>query len=320
MPEDLKILAVSAIITAVIQLGGFAIAYALKTEVFYDILGGINFLALCIYSAIEGSSAYSWSDDPRKISFSVIFSCSRLWLLLFLAYRAKERGGDSRFDEVKGNFLVFLVYWIFQAVWVYAISLPLLFVNSSDHFTQFSVFDYITIIGFGIGVVLEVAADVQKTMWVKAGRQGHFCQLGVWKYSRHPNYFGEILQWWSAWGFSYRSGSGAGEVQWWIGILSPVITMQILLFTSGTGVANANGKGLKRYYDACPEEYTDYRKKTSILVPMIGYKYIPLFLKRTLFFDLKSYEYKPEEVDDVPDRVKEGGEIPKNYQSTDISR
>lgn len=213
------------------------------------------------------------------------------------------------------TFFVFLFYWIFQAVWVFSISLPLFLVNSSDHSAAFSVFDYITIIGFGIGVVLEVSADIQKTLWVKAGRQGNFCQVGVWKYSRHPNYFGEILQWWSAWGFSYRSGSGFGDVQFWIGILSPLITMQILLFTSGTGVANANGKGLKRYYIACPEEYTDYRKKTSILIPMIGYKYVPLFLKRTVFLDLKSYEYTPEEVDDNLDEVKEGSELPENYQS-----
>jgi len=95
--------------------------------------------------------------------------------------------------------------------------------------------------------------------------------------------------------------------------------MQILLFTSGTGVANANGKGLKRYYDACPEEYTDYRKKTSILIPMIGYQYVPLFLKRTIFLDLKSYEYKPEEVDDNPDKVEKGGETPEDYKSININ-
>lgn len=72
--------------------------------------------------------------------------------------------------------------------------------------------------------------------------------------------------------------------------------MQILLFTSGTGVANANGAGLKRYYDKCPEEYSEYRKSTSILIPMIGYRYVPIFIKRTIFLDLKRYEYQPENV------------------------
>jgi len=292
-----NILAFSAAITGAIQLIGFSVAYALTTEVFYDILGGLNFLTLGIYSAIDGqTSGFPWNEDSRKVSCTVIFLCSRLWLLTFLAWRAHERGGDSRFDEVKGNFFVFLFYWIFQAGWVFAISLPVIFVNSSDLPSQFSSFDYVAIIGFGLGVIVEVSADIQKSVWVKAGRHGDFCQVGVWKYSRHPNYFGEILQWWSAWGFSYNSGSGVGDIQWWFGILSPLLTMQILLFTSGTGVANANGAGLKRYYDKCPEEYSEYRKSTSILIPMIGYRYVPIFIKRTIFLDLKRYEYQPENV------------------------
>ena len=63
------------------------------------------------------------------------------------------------------------------------------------------------------------------------------------------------------------------------------MTMHILLNTPGTGVPNANGKSLKRYYDKFPEEYAKYREETSILSPMIGYKYVPMFLKRTIFFD-----------------------------------
>jgi len=305
MQLEAQILAISAAITAGIQLGGFFVAYALKTEVFFDILGGLNFLVLGVYSAIDGQSPeYAWGSDPRKVSCTVIFSCSRLWLLIFLAWRAHDRGGDSRFDDVKGSFILFLFYWIFQAVWVFTISLPVIFVNASDLPAETSIFDYISIVGFGIGVILQVAADIQKSTWVKAGRKGSFCQVGVWKYSRHPNYFGEILQWWSAWGFSYGSGSGAGDVQWWFGILSPLITMKILLFTSGTGVANANGKGLKRYYDKCPIEYSEYRKSTSILIPMVGYKYIPMILKRTIFLDLKHFEYEPE-VSDQNSNVQE---------------
>ena len=70
--------------------------------------------------------------------------------------------------------------------------------------------------------------------------------------------------------------------------------MQILLNTPATGVYNANGKNLKRYYDSYPEEYALYRKKTSILFPLpCGiYASVPMFLKRTLFLDLKKYEYK----------------------------
>lgn len=163
---------------------------------------------------------------------------------------------------------------------------------------------------------VEALADFQKARWVKKGRQGGFCQVGIWKYSRHPNYFGEILQWWAAWGFSFGSGSGWDSAQWWLGILSPLVTMQILMFTSGTGVCNANGKNLKRYYDKCPEQYAEYRNSTSILIPMIGYKYVPMILKRTIFFDLKRYEYQPEDGAEPPVEEKIENASPTNVKST----
>jgi steroid 5-alpha reductase family enzyme len=314
MSQELTILGISAAITAGIQLSGFAVAFALQTEKFYDILGGVNFLTLGVYSAIDGEfEGGRWVEDPRKIACTAIFTVSRLWLLLFLAWRAHERNGDARFDEVKSSFGWFLVYWIFQGLWVVMISLPVIFVNSSDipNNTAYTVLDFIGIIGFALGTLLEIFADVQKSLWVKAGRVGGFCTVGVWKYSRHPNYFGEILQWWCAWLFAFGSGTGLGDVQWWLSILSPLFTMQILLNTGGTGVMNANGKSLKRYYDNNPEEYAAYRKSTSILIPLpFGiYEYVPMFLKRTIFFDLKSYEYTPKN-GETPDESTPDDETP----------
>lgn len=300
MTQETSILAISAAITGGIQLTGFIIAYILQTEKFYDILGGVNFLAIGIYSTIDGEfEGSAWKDDTRKVAATIIFSASRSWLLMFLAWRAHERGGDSRFDEVKDKFGMFLLYWFVQAVWVFCISLPVIFINSSDKVTDgsLSVLDYICIAAFGFAVVFEVFADVQKAVWVKAGRKGGFCTVGVWKYSRHPNYFAEMLQWWAAFGLAFASGSGWDDVQWWCSIFSPIMTMHILLNTPGTGVPNANGKSLKRYYDKFPEEYAKYREETSILIPMIGYKYVPMILKRTIFFDFARFEYRPEEID-----------------------
>ena len=100
------------LITGGIQLCGWAVAYALQTEKFYDILGGLNFLAVAAFSA---ASADGWEADPRKVAATVIFACSRSWLLLFLAWRAHERGGDARFDGVKEKPFRFLVFWCMQA-------------------------------------------------------------------------------------------------------------------------------------------------------------------------------------------------------------
>ncbi|CAE7293501.1 unnamed protein product, partial [Symbiodinium natans] len=157
-------------------------------------------------------------------------------------------------------------------------------------------FDWVLVAGFAYAVAVEILADIQKAQWVQAGRPGGFCQVGVWAFSRHPNYFGEIFQWWCAWALAYNSSqhaSGYTDPLWWACILSPAFTMHILLNLAPTGISNAEGKNLKRYYEKYPEEYTEYRQNTSILIPMVGYRYIPLSLKRTIFFDFERYEYRP---------------------------
>jgi steroid 5-alpha reductase family enzyme len=115
MSPELGILAISAAITAGIQFLGFLVAFQLQTEKFYDILGGFNFLVLGIYSAIDGEyTEGAWYDNSRKVCATIIFSCSRAWLLLFLAWRAHERGGDARFDGVKDKFAMFFLYLLFS--------------------------------------------------------------------------------------------------------------------------------------------------------------------------------------------------------------
>lgn len=64
------------------------------------------------------------------------------------------------------------------------ISLPMLFVNSSNvRKPEFSAYDIAMAVFFGIGVLTEIVADIQKAVWVKNGRQGNFCEAGVWAYS-----------------------------------------------------------------------------------------------------------------------------------------
>ena len=214
MSQGLVLLVCSAI-TLGIQLSGFAVSFALQTEKFYDILGGVNFVAVTACSVLyDQPPGLPWTEDPRKVINTALFLCSRGWLLGFLAWRAHERGGDARFDGVKDKFGQFLVFWLVQGVWVILISMPMLFVNASHvRGRALGVADALAIGGFAFAVALEVVADVQKAVWVRAGRPGGFCQTGVWRLSRHPNYFGEMLQWWCAWGFAYASSHAAAGGQ-----------------------------------------------------------------------------------------------------------
>lgn len=290
---QLFVFAVSGAITLAIQLAGFAVSFALQTEVFYDILGGVNSLVLAGFSAYWGAGQGSISDSKRYLS-TLLFVLSRGWLLAFLAWRAHDRKGDARFDGVTDKFGKFLTFWMVQGMWVTIIALPVLFINSSPVTGSWSTAELALAGGFAFGILIEVLADVQKACWVARGRPGTFCQDGVWGFSRHPNYFGEILQWWCAWGLAYSCAPlKLLDWLWWLCILSPVFTMHILLNLPPTGICNAEGKNLKRYYDVRPKEYAQYRESTSVLIPMIGYQHVPAILKRTLFFDFPKYEYRP---------------------------
>jgi steroid 5-alpha reductase family enzyme len=300
-------------ITACIQLAGFAAASALKTEVFYDVLGGLNFMALAAH-ATGGWGGWE-KMTPRSAAITGTFIASRAWLLGFLAWRAHARGGDSRFDPILRpknggpvRYKRFLVFWIAQGIWVYCISAPMMFINAAAEGTAPPglgldalggggglTLDAILFAGFAFGVAIEIIADVQKARWVANGRRGGFCTAGVWSLSRHPNYFGEMFQWMCCWLLAYGSSvDGLSDPAWWACAASPFFTFQILLNTPATGVAQANGKGLKRYYESDnAEAYKAYRASTSILIPMLGYQYVPLWLKRTVCLDLEKYEYRP---------------------------
>ena len=291
--SSFSVVTVAAIYTLALQLTGFVAACVLQTETFYDVLGGINFLFL----AFAGYYSHDSSDNDGKdhgsrrlFCMTILFVISRGWLLVFLAWRAHSRKGDARFEEVIQKPMLFFVYWMVQGCWVYIISLPLLLIQqdarTTSSYGRLSTIDWMLLSGFAAGIVLEISSDVQKTNWIHNGRNGGFCRLGWWNYSRHPNYAGEILQWWCA----------AGMCHSYIGIASPLFTMVILLSMSGTGIWNAEGKNLKRYYESeYAKEYAEYRERTSPLIPMIGYGAIPLSLKRWCLFEWERYEFKPTE-------------------------
>jgi steroid 5-alpha reductase family enzyme len=300
MTLDLSPFFRAAWVTLTIQTGGFLAAYALQTEVFYDILGGINFIVL----AALGHARHGNTEPPassRHVALTCLFVASRGWLLVFLAWRAHHRKGDSRFDGVKDKFGWFLVFWMVQGLWVFLISWPLLVVQAFDHpsqrHEQLTPYDQGMLVALAAGITLEIVADIQKTLWIRRGRQGGFCTVGLWSLSRHPNYFGEIFQWWCAWLVSYGSVATADRAAggvWCAGMVSPLFTMTILLTMSGTGVWAAEGKNLQRYYESeHAQAYKEYRQSTSPLIPMLGYKRIPMSIKRQFLFEWERFEYNP---------------------------
>ena len=109
-------------------------------------------------------------DSPSYIRFHIT---RQLYLAGYLFYRVLKRGHDARFDEMRSNFWAFLGFWVFQMLWAWGVSLPVLFINSDGANPAMGGWDWAGLALFVIGFFFEVRAGLQ--WWrrgQKCGRQG----------------------------------------------------------------------------------------------------------------------------------------------------
>jgi len=129
-----------------------------------------------------------------------------------------------------------LIFWTLQAVWVFCVVLPCVYVNGVSQDPDMGVVDYLGLFMMVVGFLCEVAADMQKYAFRNdPSNKGLVCTVGLWGYSRHPNYFGEVFFWWGV--FASVSPLFSEEAWGWATIVSPFVTMSLLLLVSGIPLA-----------------------------------------------------------------------------------
>lgn len=196
---------------------------------------------------------------------------------------------------MRENPLRFLMFWIMQMIWVWLVSLPVTFVNSSDAEHNINSADFAGYALAVVGLVAEAWADQSKLSFKLAGhsalssspniitsehKANRWCTTGLWKWSRHPNYFGEIIFWWGIFISSSQSFSDGTKSGYFI-IISPVFITFLLLLLSGIPILERNANN--RYKN--DEDYLKYRNETSILIPLPNglYRNLPHILKGKLY-------------------------------------
>jgi steroid 5-alpha reductase family enzyme len=248
-----------------IQIAGWALAVALKSEKFYDLLGTVAYLAVAL-----GSLAYGGFYYTRQVVMTTMVCVWTLRLGSFLVLRVIKTGGDSRFDTLKHQPLNFLVAWVLQGVWVWIVSLPLMLLNSSSNNPELGAWsDILGQILWAIGFLVETTADFQKLAFKSnPANKGKFINTGLWKYARFPNYFGEICLWIGVWLGCCATFTG-GE---WASIASPLFVAFLLLFVSGVPLQERQAQ--ERW--GSDPAYVAHRQNTNLLVPIP----IPAALRR----------------------------------------
>lgn len=276
---DSHFLAITAIVTVCYQFLFFVITALLKFDKVTDFAGSTNFIILALLTLIIKAS---W--NYRQVVLTLLVVIWGLRLGIFLLMRILQWGEDRRFDEMRENLARLAVFWVFQAVWVWTVSLPLTIVNSSDKDPSLRAADIIGWIMWAIGFSLEATADQQKLSFKNSpGNRGKWCYIGVWKYSRHPNYFGEIFLWWGIFISSIPVLEGAE----WLVIIGPIFLTLLLLFVSGIPLLEESAD--KKYGNV--DDYRLYKKVTSPLIPLPPSVYgnLPLWFKKVFLFEFPLY-------------------------------
>ena len=232
-----------------------------KSERFYDLTGGLTYITLVGFSLWAGSRSEPISSRELIVSLLVVIWSLRLSSFLYL--RIHRTGKDGRFDKLKTSSIRFLVPWTIQGLWVFLTMIVVIVINTqADTAPALGIWDGIGLSIWILGFSIEVIADNQKTVFnSEPNNEGKWIDCGLWSYSRHPNYLGEILLWTGIAFFGVSCFTGLEKIAW----VSPLFIYVLLTKISGTPILDR--RALEKWGD--DSEYQIYREKTPLLFPRI---------------------------------------------------
>ena len=239
----------------IIQWILFIPAYLFQTEKFFDISGSFTYIFVISYTLCLSYNSSGVNYGNILLSSFIIIWAIRLGSFLF--FRIKKDGEDKRFRSIKPSPTRFFMTWSLQGMWVSICSACALAGIANGIILNYLFYFGASI--FVLGFIVEVIADNQKTKFRKdPANKDKFIDSGLWSYSRHPNYLGEITLWL---GVSIMSLSSLTGWQL-ITLISPVFTYILLVYISGVRILEERGKKKWGHLDS----YQEYIKNTPTLL------------------------------------------------------
>jgi len=242
----------SALIVFVFMLVMFLIAQRLKDNSIVDIGWGIGFVLIAVSSFLQ-----SEQTTAQWIGVSLI----AIWGLRLAGYiygRNKGNGEDYRYAQWRqewGKYVVvraFFQVFMLQGAIMLIVASPLYVLFSQPLELTWNV--YLAIAVWAIGFYFEAMGDYQMAQFkANPANKGIVMRQGVWKYTRHPNYFGDATQWWGVFLLALMSP------YWYIAAIGPAVMHFFLVKVSGVAL-------LEKKYKGNPK-YADYIATTSAFIP-----------------------------------------------------
>lgn len=233
----------------------FVIGTIKKNNGVVDTAWGLGFVIVAWFSTAI-SNSFFWPN----IIISIMITIWGVRLFYHIIKRNSGKPEDFRYAAWRkewGKWVVpraFLQVYMLQAIFMLFVASPIIILNSY----QSSTMTILTLIGAAVwilGFYFESLGDYQLEQFKKnKENKGKILNTGLWKYTRHPNYFGESTMWWGIGIAAYGSGAGI------LSFVSPIIITFLLLFVSGVPL-------LEKSFANRPG-YSEYKAVTSVFIPM----------------------------------------------------
>jgi steroid 5-alpha reductase family enzyme len=238
----------------------YLIALLRKDNSIADIAWGMGFIVVAVLNLILSEQIY-W----RQWIVTALVSIWGMRLVLHIYLRSRGKPEDFRYAEMRkkwgkrATLKSFTHVFMLQGLLLLMIAYPIIMVNANPQ-VGITFFDLIGILIWLAGFLVEAIADFQLQNFIRNEKTpaNPIMTRGLWKYSRHPNYFGEALVWWGIFFIVLSIPNG------WLAIFSPVIITFLLSKVSGVPL-------LEKKYQNNPA-YQEYTSRTSMFIPWFSGK------------------------------------------------
>lgn len=249
----------SALVAVGVMLTAFLVARRLGRYDLVDAAWGLAFIGVALTSFWLQPGERWQLDGQSAVTALVVIWGSRLSWHILRRFR-RSRREDERYVELRRRWrgsvaLNALVrVYLLQAALVVVVSLPVGLINQADEVGLDWWLGLVLLIWL-VGFSFEAVADRQLRRFLAGpSNRGQLMTAGLWRYSRHPNYFGELAQWWAI-------GLAALSVPYgYLGLVGPALLSYLIIFVSGVAISE------KRF--AGRPGWADYRRRTSVLLPL----------------------------------------------------
>ena len=243
-----------ALVLFLYMTGWFCLSVVKKRNDVADIAWGLGFVLLA-WAAMAMTQI-----TLRGLMVNALVAVWGIRLALHIWQRNKKKQEDYRYANWRKEWgklfylRSYLEVYLLQGLFLFLIVQPVVFIHNSPN-QAFTLLDGVGLVVWAIGFYFESVGDRQlKEFIANPANKGKLIETGLWRYSRHPNYFGEITQWW---GLFVIALSLPGAV---LTVIGPVTITVLILFVSGVPL-------LENKYAGRPD-FEEYKRKTSVFIPL----------------------------------------------------